>query len=73
MGVAESVNIHASDGRSLDVLVSGPPDGTVMVFHSEWLREHLPQARLRLLENEGHVSIVGHMPEIINTLLANSR
>jgi pimeloyl-ACP methyl ester carboxylesterase len=34
MGAAESVNVYADDGRVLDVLVSGPPDGIVLVFHT---------------------------------------
>ena len=34
MGAAESVNVHAGDGRLLDALVSGPPDGIVLVFHT---------------------------------------
>jgi pimeloyl-ACP methyl ester carboxylesterase len=34
MGAAESVNIYTGDGRLLEALVSGPPDGTVLVFHT---------------------------------------
>ena len=34
MGAAESVTIDAGDGRLLEALVSGPPDGTVLVFHT---------------------------------------
>jgi pimeloyl-ACP methyl ester carboxylesterase len=34
MGAAESMIIGTSDGRSLEVLVSGPPDGTVLVLHT---------------------------------------
>jgi len=34
MGTAESVSIDTGDGRLLEVLVSGPPDGTVLVFHT---------------------------------------
>jgi pimeloyl-ACP methyl ester carboxylesterase len=33
MGAAESVDIHTRDGRLLEALVSGPPDGTVLVLH----------------------------------------
>jgi pimeloyl-ACP methyl ester carboxylesterase len=33
MGAAESVDIRTSDGRLIEALVSGPPDGTVLVFH----------------------------------------
>ena len=34
MGAAESVNIETGDGRFLEALVSGPPDGTVLVLHT---------------------------------------
>lgn len=34
MGAAESVNIYTGDGRLLEVLVSGSPDGTVLVLHT---------------------------------------
>jgi pimeloyl-ACP methyl ester carboxylesterase len=34
MGAAESVNIYTGDGRLLEALVSGPPDGTVLVLHT---------------------------------------
>jgi pimeloyl-ACP methyl ester carboxylesterase len=34
MGAAESVNIYTGDGRLLEALVSGPADGTVLVFHT---------------------------------------
>jgi pimeloyl-ACP methyl ester carboxylesterase len=34
VGAAEGVNIHTGDGRLLEVLVSGPPGGTVLVLHT---------------------------------------
>ena len=34
MGAAQSVNIRTDDGRLLEALVSGPPDGTVLVLHT---------------------------------------
>ena len=34
MGAPESVTVHTGDGRLLDALVSGPPDGTVLVLHT---------------------------------------
>ena len=34
MCAAESVNVHTGDGRLLEALVSGPPGGTVLVFHT---------------------------------------
>jgi pimeloyl-ACP methyl ester carboxylesterase len=34
VGAAQSVNIRTGDGRLLEVLVSGPPDGTILVLHT---------------------------------------
>jgi pimeloyl-ACP methyl ester carboxylesterase len=34
MAAAESMTISTADGRTLDVLVSGPADGTVLMFHA---------------------------------------
>jgi pimeloyl-ACP methyl ester carboxylesterase len=51
----------------------GTEDGNVPPFHAEWLRDHLPEAELRTLAGEGHASVVGHLPEIIDTLIANGR
>jgi pimeloyl-ACP methyl ester carboxylesterase len=51
----------------------GTEDQFVPPYHGEWLRDHLPQAGLRLLEGEGHNSIAGHLPEIIKTLIATGR
>jgi pimeloyl-ACP methyl ester carboxylesterase len=48
----------------------GTEDQFVPPFHGEWLRDHLPKAELRILEGEGHNSIAGHLPEIIQTLIA---
>jgi pimeloyl-ACP methyl ester carboxylesterase len=48
----------------------GTEDQNVPPFHAEWLRDHLPEAELRILEGEGHNSIAGHLPEIIQTLIA---
>jgi pimeloyl-ACP methyl ester carboxylesterase len=48
----------------------GTEDQFVPLYHAEWLRDHLPQAELRVLEGEGHNSIAGHLPEIIKTLIA---
>jgi pimeloyl-ACP methyl ester carboxylesterase len=47
----------------------GTEDQHVPPYHAEWLRDHLPQAELRIVAGEGHNSIVRHLPEIISTLL----
>ena len=54
-------------------LWQGTEDQFVPPFHTEWLRDHLPQAELRTLEGEGHNSIVGHLPEIIDTVIATGQ
>jgi pimeloyl-ACP methyl ester carboxylesterase len=48
----------------------GTEDQNVPPCHAEWFKDHLPRAELRTLEGEGHNSIVGHLPEIITTLVA---
>lgn len=53
------------------VVWQGNEDQNVPAFHGVWLGEHLPEADLRLLDDEGHISIVGHLPEIINGLIAH--
>ena len=51
----------------------GTEDQHVPQFHAEWLRDHLPRAELRTLKGEGHNSIAGQLPEIINTLIATGQ
>jgi pimeloyl-ACP methyl ester carboxylesterase len=51
----------------------GTEDQHVPPFHAEWFKDHLPQAELRILENEDHNSAVGHLPEIISNLIATGR
>jgi pimeloyl-ACP methyl ester carboxylesterase len=46
----------------------GSDDQNVPPSHGEWLARHLPAAELRALDDEGHISIVGHLPEIIEEL-----
>jgi pimeloyl-ACP methyl ester carboxylesterase len=51
----------------------GTEDRHVPPVHAEFLSENLPQADLRLLEGESHLSIVSHLPEIVNTLTVESK
>ena len=46
----------------------GREDANVPIFNGLWLGHHLPGATLRTFENEGHVSIMSHLLEIINQL-----
>jgi pimeloyl-ACP methyl ester carboxylesterase len=43
----------------------GAEDQLVPLFHGEWLRDHLPHADLRRLDDEGHVSIAGRLPDVV--------
>ncbi len=52
------------------IIWQGTEDQHVPPFHAEWLRDHLSRAELRTLEGESHNSIVRHLPEIINNLIA---
>jgi len=37
--------------------------------HGRWLADHIPGARLRLVDNEGHMSILGMFDRILDDLL----
>jgi pimeloyl-ACP methyl ester carboxylesterase len=60
------------DAAGVDIW-HGREDANVPLFHGLWLADHLPGAKLRALENEGHISIIGHLFEIINALEAAGR
>jgi pimeloyl-ACP methyl ester carboxylesterase len=51
----------------------GAGDQNVPRAHADWLRDHLPQADLRVLAGEGHPSIIGRLPEILAALTAAAR
>jgi hypothetical protein len=44
----------------------------VPTTHGEWLAERIPGARRRILEDEGHVSLVLRFDAILDELLAES-
>ncbi|HEX4189927.1 MAG TPA: alpha/beta fold hydrolase [Marmoricola sp.] len=46
----------------------GRQDAMVPFSHGEWLAEHVPGARAHLFEDEGHISLVGRLPEILADL-----
>jgi pimeloyl-ACP methyl ester carboxylesterase len=64
------------DLDSISVPVSiwqGRQDRFVPITHGEWLAEHVPGARSRLLENEGHISLSRHRyGDVLDELVAQS-
>jgi pimeloyl-ACP methyl ester carboxylesterase len=46
----------------------GDEDQNVPIAHMRWLNDHLPDADLRVIESEGHVSILRHLPDILADL-----
>jgi pimeloyl-ACP methyl ester carboxylesterase len=49
----------------------GDDDQNVPVVHGRWLADHLPAAELKVVENEGHVSIGRHFLEILDHLTSD--
>jgi len=48
----------------------GTADESVPVAHGRWVADHAPQAELRMLDGEGHVSILAELPAIIDSVAA---
>ncbi|GAA4698946.1 alpha/beta hydrolase [Nocardioides conyzicola] len=48
----------------------GRQDAMVPYEHGEWLAAHVPGARAHLFEDEGHLSLVGRLEEILTDLKA---
>jgi pimeloyl-ACP methyl ester carboxylesterase len=64
------------DLDEIDVPVAiwqGRQDKMVPFGHGEWLRQHVPTARTRLFDHEGHVSLVVQMPPILSDLVSMAR
>lgn len=47
----------------------GRQDAMVPYAHGAWLAEHVPGAQAHLFEDEGHLSLVDRMPEILTDLV----
>ena len=50
----------------------GAHDGMVPFAHGEWLAAHVPGARVHLYEDEGHISLVGQLPRILDDLVSRT-
>jgi pimeloyl-ACP methyl ester carboxylesterase len=57
-----------ADARSV-VVWHGAQDRMVPATHGRWLADRIPGARLRLFDNEGHMSIIGLFDRILDDLL----
>jgi hypothetical protein len=51
----------------------GACDDIVLPAHSSWLTDHIPDAVLHLLPDEGHISIGLRFPEIVGDLVGRAR
>ncbi|HEX5826358.1 MAG TPA: alpha/beta hydrolase [Candidatus Limnocylindrales bacterium] len=56
--------------RAPVLVVQGAADRVIPRSHGQALARALPQAELRLLEGEGHVSVLRHLPASLDWLLA---
>ena len=50
----------------------GRQDAMVPYAHGDWLRRHVPGARSRLFEDEGHISLVERFDEVVDDLVASA-
>jgi pimeloyl-ACP methyl ester carboxylesterase len=63
------------DLASIRVPVSiwqGAHDRMVPFGHGEWLAAHVPGARVHLYDDEGHISLVGQLPRILDDLASRA-
>jgi pimeloyl-ACP methyl ester carboxylesterase len=63
------------DLSSIETPVSiwqGAQDRMVPFAHGQWLAAHVPGARAHLYDDEGHISLVGQLPRILDDLAGRS-
>ncbi|HET8759291.1 MAG TPA: alpha/beta fold hydrolase [Solirubrobacteraceae bacterium] len=61
----------ALDGLSVPVSIwQGAHDRMVPFAHGRWLAAHVPNARVHLYDDEGHLSLVNQLPRILDDLSA---
>jgi len=61
-----------ADARRV-AICRGACDDIVLAAHSSWLADHIPDAVLHLLPDEGHISIGVHLPEIVAHIKRSER
>jgi pimeloyl-ACP methyl ester carboxylesterase len=59
---------RVADAHSV-VIWHGTQDRMVPTSHGRWLADHIPGARHRFFENEGHMSIIGSFDRSLDDLL----
>lgn len=58
--------------RTPVLLLHGGQDRMVPAGHAEWLARRMPGAELRVLSDEGHVSVLSAAPEVLDWLVARA-
>jgi pimeloyl-ACP methyl ester carboxylesterase len=71
LACARDWGFEPADARHVAIW-HGEQDETVLPSHAVWLSEHIPRAELRLLPDEGHISIGLRFPEIVEDLLTRA-
>ena len=51
----------------------GTADGNLGSVHGVWLGEHVPGARLHLVEGEGHISLITRIDQVLDDLVGQAR
>jgi pimeloyl-ACP methyl ester carboxylesterase len=55
------------------LIVHGGRDEMIPVAHAEWLAARCPSAELRILPEDGHISVLGAGPDALEWLAAPGR
>ncbi len=51
------------------VLLHGERDGIAPAAHARWLAAHIPGAELRVTPDDGHISVLNHVPAALDRIL----